>query len=120
MLWVVCDDGATCSTLVGLIKSRGYETNGIECGEDLRKRIRFQSPQLVIIDCGIPDSFEMIRDVRGQRHAQPTAVIMFSRDEQNLREKALAQGADAYVPKGSLDWAELLDEIQKFARPPGA
>jgi len=120
MIWVVCDDQATCTTLAGLIKTKGYEVHGIVCGDDFRKHIRFQTPELVIIDCGIADAFEMIRDVRGQRRAQPTAVIVFSRDELNLREKALAHGADAYVPKGSLDWAELLDEIQKFARPPGA
>ncbi len=117
MLWVVCEDQAVCSILAGLIKTRGYDVHGIDCGDDLRNRIRFQTPQLVIVDCGTPGSFEMIRDVRAQRHTRSTAVIMFSRDEQNLREKALAHGADAYVPKGSLDWAELLDEIQKFVKP---
>ncbi len=116
MLWVVCDDHSTRQTLAELIGINGYEVDGIECGEALRKRIRFQAPAVVVIDCGIAAAFDMIRHVRAERHTLQTAVIMFSRDEQNLREKALAHGADAYVPKGSLDWAELLEEIRKFVR----
>jgi hypothetical protein len=45
---------------------------------------------------------------------------MFSIDDQNLKDRALLAGANAYVPKGSMDWAELLVEVARYAgEPPG-
>ena len=117
MLWVVCEHAETGSILLRLIKAKGYEVEVLDCGQELRKRAQFQTPDLIIVDCGVPESFLMIREIRSRRHARSPAVIMFSRDEQNMLEQALAHGADSYVPKGSLDWAELLAEIEKFARP---
>jgi two-component system alkaline phosphatase synthesis response regulator PhoP len=118
MIWVVTDHHDTRGTLVPLIAAKGYPAAEIECGDEVRKRIQFQTPILVIIDCGMPDSFEVLAMIRAQVHPKPIPVIMFSIDDQNLKEKALLHGADAYVPKGSMDWAELLVEVVRFAGPP--
>jgi len=39
-------------------------------------------------------------------------------DGDNWRDRALAAGADAFVTKGGLDWAELLENIHNFVGAP--
>src|SRR3954454_2091686 len=118
MIWVVSDKQATRDALVPLITAMRYQVAGVECGDDVVKRLRFQTASLVIVDCALPDSFDLITKIRSHPRSATMPVVMFSTDSQNLKEKALLKGADAYVPKGSLDWAELMDEVRRFAGPP--
>ena len=118
MIWVVTDHPQTRQALAPLIASKGYETAEMDCGGEALRRLRFQRPALIIIDCAVPDSFEMLKMLRGDARARSTPVLMFSIDDQNLMNQALLAGADAYVPKGSLDWAELLVEVVRLAGPP--
>ena len=120
MIWVVSDHRETRDALVPLIATMRYEVAGIECGDEVIKRSRFQIAGLIIVDCGLPDSFELIAKVRSDPRSATTPIVMFSIDSQNLKEKALLKGADAYVPKGSLDWAELMEEVRRFAGPPSS
>jgi CheY-like chemotaxis protein len=117
MIWVVTDDATTRGALTGLIRGKGYKADGIECGDEVVKRLRFQMMALAVIDCSLPDSFELIGKIRAEPRTRSVPVILFTRADENLREKALLKGADAYVPRGSLDWLELLAEIQRFAGP---
>jgi CheY-like chemotaxis protein len=120
VILIVTDHQKTRQVLPPLVAARGYRVAGIECGDELLKRVRFQVPSLVVLDCALPDSFEMIAKVRSDPRAVSVPVIMFTNASEDLREKALLKGADAYVPKGSLDWAELLVEVQRLAGPPPA
>ena len=74
----------------------------------------------MVVDCDLPDSFELIAKVRSQPRSQSVPIVMFTRADEDLREKSILKGADAYVPKGSMDWVELLTEIRRFAGPPPA
>jgi CheY-like chemotaxis protein len=118
MIWVVTDHHPTRQELVPLIAAEGYEVSEVECGDELLKRIRFQRPVLVILDCGMRDSFETLETIRREQRGRPLPVVMFSTGGEDLKEKALLRGADAFVRKGSLDWAELLVEVVRFAGPP--
>lgn len=117
MIWVVTSHHGTRQTLVPLIAGKGYDVLEIDCGDELLRRVRFQTPTLIIIDCAFPDSFDMLGTIRGAG-APSIPVVMFSIDDENLKERALLSGADAYVPKGSLDWVELLADVVRFAGPP--
>jgi CheY-like chemotaxis protein len=118
MIWVVTSHAQTREALVPLVAAKGYEVAGVECGDEVVKRARFRKPTLVIIDCALPDSFDLLARIRAEPVARETPLVMFSIDDDDVREKALLKGADAYVPKGSLDWAELLMEIHRYAGPP--
>src|ERR1700677_1182467 len=120
MIWVVTDHHSTRELLVPLINAKGYKAADIECGDEVLKRIQFQMPVLVVVDCGLPDSFELIAKVRGGARSRSVPIVMFTRADEDLREKAILKGADAFIPKGSMDWAELLVEIRRFAGPPPA
>lgn len=118
MIWVVTDHHETRKSLVPLISGKGYQTAEIECGDEVPKRIQFQQPKLIVIDCGMPDSFKTLTTIRTQHRAMTIPVIIFSTADENLKEKSLLMGADSYVGKGSLDWLELLAEIVRLAGPP--
>ena len=118
MIWVVTKHPDTRQSLVPLIAAKGYQVAELDCGNDVLKRVRFETPGLIVVDCGVPDSFEMLKAIRSDARLRPVPVVMFSIDDQNLKNKALLAGADAYVPKGSLDWVELLVEVVRFAGPP--
>ena len=118
MILLVASAQQTRAALKPLITASGYDVTDIDCDEAIDQRMRFRLPLAVIIDCGIPDSFDLLAKIRADVHSHSVPVVMFSSDDQNLRDKALLKGADSYVPKGSLDWAELIAEIRRFAGPP--
>ncbi|HKQ49717.1 MAG TPA: response regulator [Phycisphaerae bacterium] len=118
MIWVVTNHQDTRRSLAPLIAAKGYQVTEFDCGEEVLKRVRFQTPTLIIIDCGVSGSFDMLKAIRGEARSRAIPVVMFSIDDQILKDQALLSGADAYVPKGSLDWAELLIEVVRFAGPP--
>jgi len=118
MIWVVTEHHETRRSLASLLTQKGYQATEIDCGDEVVRRVRFQEPRAIILDCGVRDSFEMLKSLRAEQKARNVPVVMFSVDDQNLKEKALLTGADAYVPKGSLDWAELLMEVMRFAGKP--
>ncbi len=118
MIWVVANHKKTSDELGPLISARGYPVSNLDCGEEVYKRVRFQTPILVIIDCGLPDSFEVLAAIRKASISRSIPIIMFSIDDKNVKDEALLRGADAYVPKGSLDWAELLAQVIRFAGSP--
>ena len=46
------------------MEAKGYAVAEIECGDEVVKRIAFQDPSLIIVDCGMPDSFATLTKVR--------------------------------------------------------
>lgn len=118
MIFVVTDHLETREALTQLIAGRGYNVIEVACGEALHKHLQFQLPSLIVLDCGMRDSFAMIATTRAASRTAPIPVIMFGDSDVDLRDKALLHGADVYVPKGSLDWVQLLAEIQRFVGEP--
>lgn len=118
MIWLVTDHHDTRDVLIPLIRDLRYGVVAIDCGDALFKRLPFQQPRLIIVDCGLADAFELTSRLRADRHARSIPVIMFSSAGKNLKDQALLKGADAYVEKGPLDWSDLLSEITRFAGPP--
>ncbi|CAN5613244.1 hypothetical protein BH10PLA1_BH10PLA1_22760 [soil metagenome] len=117
MIWLVTNHKETRASLVPLIVGKSYQLTEIECGDEISKRLQFISPRLAIIDCGMPDSFDTLDTIRSEHRGRAIPIIMFCTADEDLKEKALLQGADSYVSKGSLDWLEMLSEISRLAGP---
>ncbi len=115
MIWIVTDHHETRKSLPKLIAEKGYPIREMDCGDEIHRSLQFQSPSLIIVDCGLPNSFETIKAVRKEHAARSIPVVMFSVNDENLKQQALLAGADGYIPKGSLDWAELLTEVVRYA-----
>lgn len=118
MIWVVTDEPKTRNELVHLVRGRGYEAAPVDCVEDVPKRAKFARPALLVIDCGVGDSFELVTAMRADAFTRPVPLVMFATSNEAYHEEALSRGADAFVLKRSLDWAELLPEIERLIGPP--
>jgi len=117
MIWIVTSEESTRTPLVALIRRKGYAVAEIECGDDVHTRLQFRIPQLIIIDCGMPDSFATLKKFKADPRSMRIPAIMFTTDDHDCRDQSLLMGADGYVPKGSLDWHELLQEIVRLIGP---
>jgi CheY-like chemotaxis protein len=117
MIWIVTDEPLTKDELLPLVKERGYEAAHVDCVEDVRKRAKFARPALLIIDCGVRDSFALVTAMREEPLTRDIPLVMFTTSNDAFREEAISRGADAFVLKRSLDWAELLEEIERLAGP---
>jgi DNA-binding response OmpR family regulator len=118
MILLTVKDVETHVALVPLIKAKGYDVLPAECGDDALHCVRTFRPRLIILDCGLPDSFEILGAIRKEKAGHKTPIVMFSQGDQDIKERAIEHGADGFVAKGSLDWAKLLDKIIYFVGPP--
>jgi CheY-like chemotaxis protein len=118
MILVVASHPDTRDTFVKLISDRGYKVDAIDCGDQVLTRMSFQRPSLVILDCDLHDSFDLLAKIRSEPRIASVPVVMFSESGGCSQERAMEKGADAFVAKGSLDWVELITEINRFVGPP--
>ena len=118
MIWVVSEGSRTRDELVPLLEARRYAVTHLDCADNVPHQAMFRRPALIIVDCGVHGSLDLVSTLRGDPRTQPIPLIMFATSELITRDEALARGADAFVQKRSLDWAELFPEIQRLGGPP--
>jgi len=92
-------DTTDAQALVSLVTATGYAVDAADCSDSVLQRLRFRKPSLVVLDCGLADSFELLTRIRAEPRVAATPVVMFSIDDEDVREKAMLRGADGYVPK---------------------
>lgn len=118
MIWVVTDVSHTKDELIPLIEKRGYTARHIDCVSDVTKMAKFSRPALLILDCGIANSSDLVTKIRADPQMVKLPLVMFTTSNEDHRVEAMSRGADAFVLKRSMDWAELLHEIIRFVGPP--
>lgn len=96
---IIEDDPAIQRFLRNTLRVQQYDVRLAETGADGLQLLRETSPELVILDLGLPDidGMEVIRRVRAQS-AVPI-LILSSRGDEPGKVKALDLGADDYVVK---------------------
>lgn len=96
---IVEDDAAIRRFLrVSLIES-GYRVIETGSGQEARRRLRLDKPDIIILDLGLPDvdGLDIIREIR-QTSPVPI-VVLSSRADERGKVEALDLGADDYVTK---------------------
>jgi len=117
MILVVDDHGDTREALVRLLKLEGYLGIGVTCGGEALLFLQTHVPTLVLLDFNMPDmdGLSVLAEIRRSPRLAEVPVIMFSASSGDLRERAMAAGASAYVVKASLDWAGLRSQVIRWA-----
>ena len=118
MIWIVTDHPQTKDDLHHLIAGRGYPAEYVDCAHNVPNEAKFRRPMLLVLDCALRESFNLVTAMRTDPVTQPIPLVMFSAADKRDQAEALARGADAFILKQSLDWAELLTEIERLAGPP--
>ena len=99
---VVDDHQMLREALVGMLEASGFEVVGaVADGADATSLAAQAAPDLVLMDLSMPvmnglDATRLLREV-----APDTAIVVFSAfDSPELKRRAFAAGAVAYLPKG--------------------
>jgi two-component system catabolic regulation response regulator CreB len=93
------DEPAIADTVVYALESEGYSVAWRNTGEAGLEQIRFEPPDIVILDIGLPDisGFEVFRRIR---MLSPVPVIyLTARNVEIDKVTGLEMGADDYVVK---------------------
>jgi len=96
---VVDDEPSILATVGPLLRGRGYEVGTATTGQAALDAVARQTPQLVILDLGLPDidGVEMCRRLREGRHVP--ILVLSARNAEQDKVAALDAGADDYVTK---------------------
>ena len=97
---LLVDDEVAIQRAVGpLLRSRGYEVTIAGTGADALRMLAEHSPNLIVLDLGLPDleGTEVCRRVRAV--SQVPIVVLSARGAEADKVNALDLGADDYVTK---------------------
>lgn len=96
---LVDDEVAIQRAVAPLLRARGYDVGVAGSGMDALRMIAEQSPDLVVLDLGLPDleGTEVCRRVRSE--SQVPIVVLSARGSEADKVNALDLGADDYVTK---------------------
>jgi two-component system, OmpR family, KDP operon response regulator KdpE len=112
---IVDDEPMLRQALGTSLRTRGFETRDADSGEAGLASVAARTPDLVILDLGLPDD-DGIRVLQRLRAGSTVPVIVLTaRDAQDEKVRALDAGADDYVTK-PFDPAELAARIRAILR----
>lgn len=110
---IVEDDADIRGLLTMRLRQRSYDTSFATDGMSALTVARRESPDLVVLDLGLPagDGFTVMERMRAITSlADVPVVVITARDAATNRKKAEAFGAAAFVEK-PIDFDELLETI---------
>ncbi|MBX3621559.1 MAG: two-component system response regulator CreB [Rhizobacter sp.] len=96
---IVEDEPGIADTLQYALRTDGFEPTWVATGEEALAQFKAQTPALVILDVGLPDTsgFEVFKRLREE--ADVPVVFLTARSDEIDRVVGLELGADDYVPK---------------------
>ncbi len=96
---IVDDEPEIVRLVVDYLEHAGFEASSARTGDEALMRARTESPDLVILDLGLPgiDGLDVTRALR--RHGDVPIIMLTARDDETDRIIGLELGADDYVTK---------------------
>ena len=113
---VVDDEESVRKALGRLLRSAGFSVETYSCAADFLQSLQRQRPRCLVLDLRMPhvSGFEIQHALAQSGDVVPVVVITGD-DSPGSRERALAQGARAYLRK-PVDETMLLDAIDSAIR----
>jgi DNA-binding response OmpR family regulator len=112
---LVEDDHTIASPLLRGLEREGFAVVHAECGADARTAMRRATPDVVLLDLGLPDidGFDLCRELRAT--SDVPIIVVTARGEEVDRVVGLELGADDYVVK-PFGFRELVARIRAVRR----
>ena len=112
---VVDDEAAILRFLKPALEANGYEMNSAGGMAEATKRIAAESPDIVLLDLGLPDGDgkDVLR--RAREWSDVPIIVLSARDRETEKIEALDLGADDYVNK-PFNVGELLARMRTALR----
>jgi two-component system alkaline phosphatase synthesis response regulator PhoP len=108
------DDKEQSIILVRKLEAEGYKVLASYNGKDGWNRVRYDKPDIIILDIGIPliDGYTLCSMIKGDNQTKNIPVIVLTaKDMVTDMEKCLELGADTYMAK-PFKWERLLATIK--------
>lgn len=116
LIAVVDDEESVRKALGRLMRASGFNVVTFSSGADFLHSMQQHRPQCVVLDLRMPQVNGLdVQQALMQADAQMPVVIITGDDSPEGRQRALKQGAKAYLRK-PVDDAMLLDAIQSAMR----
>lgn len=112
---VVDDDERLCNLLRRYLSGEGYQVNTALNGEQMRRQIEKEMPDLVILDLILPDADGLLLAQELRVHPQLGIIILTGKGDTVDRIVGLEVGADDYISK-PFNNRELLARIHSVLR----
>ena len=116
---VVEDDGDLRNMLLRGLREEGFEASGVGSGAELLERFNAESPNILIVDIGLPDADgrDVCQALRAQG-VQTPVLFLSARDALTDRVTGFSAGGDDYVTK-PFAFAELVARLHALLRRSG-
>ncbi|MDC0088501.1 response regulator [Porticoccaceae bacterium] len=113
---VIEDDQALAAGLCTALRRKSYAVNVVSSGKDALHVIRTETPDIAILDLGLPDmdGIEVLKQARRERPALQILVLT-ARSHINEKIIGLDSGADDYLAK-PFEMSELLARLRVLER----
>ena len=118
---MIVEDDKNINQLMALSMGRGFDITQINDGTEAIRRIRFEKPDLVVLDLMLPgmDGLEICQRIKSDTQLKDTIVIIVSAmDATSNRFKGIKYGADYYIQK-PFDPSELRSLVTIFLKKKG-
>ena len=112
---VVDDDPRICRLVARYLTQEGYQVQTACSGEDMRRLLQAEEPDLVVLDLMLPDEdgFTLARELRAKSGV--AIVILTAKADTVDKVVGLELGADDYITK-PFDERELLARVRSVLR----
>ena len=116
-IWMLEDDPAQATMLLGWLREAGHEVRHFERGRDLRGALDEGNFDLLILDWELPDTtgIEVLGDVRSKVSWHVPVLFVTQREAEADIVNALANGADDYMVK-QISEGEFLARVDALGR----
>jgi DNA-binding response OmpR family regulator len=113
---VVEDDAVISAAISAYLRAAGYEVDAVDDGLKALRRIRYASPDAIVLDLMLPgtDGWQVIESVRADG-VEAAVVVVSARVSERDRVHALRMGADDYLCK-PFGMPELVARVESALR----
>lgn len=99
----------------------GFDSHIAMSGKAVLDMLRTEPFDLVLLDIVLPEvnGMDVLEQLRNPKNGydQNVRIVMFSNlNEKDDREKAIALGADGFIPKTEFSPSQLVEEVSRFLK----